>query len=307
MSSTEYTKWKGPEPRPYYAKYKKIDVANDCGGWFECYELPGDIVAICEPQHLQEVNVYIIKGDERAVCLDTGMGICNIEPLVRELWPGELDVINCHRHFDHTGNNWRFPEVMIADEEGAIMQAKEGCPHEPLANQTDEDMFLFGYPEGFVPEDYRIRPFSARIVEDGHIFDLGNRQVEVIYTPGHLEDHLMLFDHREKILFSGDMIYLGAIYVQFGTDLMGHSDIGQYIESLDKISAKFPEIHAVYTSHNDFIMPPDCIVTIRDALQAVKDGTAYGEPLHDEKYGYYQDPPTMKQYQFDGFSIVYKE
>ncbi len=48
--AAEYTKWKGPEPRPYYAKYKKLTVKNDCGSWFECYELPGDITAICEPQ-----------------------------------------------------------------------------------------------------------------------------------------------------------------------------------------------------------------------------------------------------------------
>ncbi len=300
-------KWKTPEPRPYYANYKRISAKNDCQGWFQCYELPGDIIAICEPQHLQEVNIYIIKGSERALVVDTGMGICNVEPLIRELWPGELTVVNCHRHFDHTGNNWRFPEVLIADEEGAIRQAKEGCPHEPLANQTDEDMFLFGYPEGFVPEYYWIRPFNAKVVEDGHIFDLGDRKVELIYTPGHLEDHLMLFDHREKILFSGDMIYLGAIYVQFGSDLMGHSDLDQYIASLEKLQEKFPEIHAVYTSHNDFIMPPSCIQMIRDAMVAVRDKTVEGTPLRDEKYGYYGDPDTMKQYFFDGFSIVYKE
>ena len=117
-------KWRTPEPRPYYAKYKRLPVENDCGGWFACYELPGDIVAICEPQHLQEVNVYLIKGSERALLLDTGMGICNIEPLVRELWPGELTVVNCHRHFDHTGNNWRFREVLIADEAFSSSQFK---------------------------------------------------------------------------------------------------------------------------------------------------------------------------------------
>ena len=300
-------KWKTPEPRPYYSKYEKIEVRNDCNGWFQCYRLPGDVIGICEPQHLQEVNVYIIEGSDRALVLDTGMGIMNIEPLIRELWPGELSVINCHRHFDHTGNNWRFPEVMIADEPGAIRQAKEGCPHEPLANQTDEDMFLFDYPEGFVPEDYCIRPFNAVPVEDGHIFDLDNRKVEVIYTPGHLEDHLMLFDHRDKILFSGDMIYLGAIYVQFGNNLMGHSDLDQYISSLEKIRERFSEIDTVYTSHNDFIMPPDCIEMIHDAMVAVRDKTVEGIPLRDEKYGYYGDPETMKQYFFDGFSIVYKE
>lgn len=300
-------KWRTPEPRPYYAKYKRLSVENDCGGWFACYELPGDIVAICEPQHLQEVNVYLIKGSERALLLDTGMGICNIEPLVRELWPGELTVVNCHRHFDHTGNNWRFREVLIADEAGALRQAREGCPKEPLRNQTDPDMFLFGYPEGFDPADYWIRPFNARPVEDGHVFDLGSRQVRLLYTPGHLEDHLMLYDLREKILFSGDMIYLGAIYVQFGNDVLGYSDLDQYIASLERIERELPEIRAVYTSHNDFIMPPSCTGMIRESLLAVRDGTAEGVPLRDEKYGYYGDPETMKQYFFDGFSIIYKE
>lgn len=300
-------KWRTPEPRPYYAKYKRLPVENDCGGWFACYELPGDIVAICEPQHLQEVNVYLIKGSERALLLDTGMGICNIEPLVRELWPGELTVVNCHRHFDHTGNNWRFREVLIADEAGALRQAREGCPKEPLRNQTDPDMFLFGYPEGFDPADYWIRPFNARPVEDGHVFDLGSRQVRLLYTPGHLEDHLMLYDLREKILFSGDMIYLGAIYVQFGNDVLGYSDLDQYIASLERIERELPEIRAVYTSHNDFIMPPSCTGMIRESLLAVRDGTVEGVPLRDEKYGYYGDPETMKQYFFDGFSIIYKE
>lgn len=298
-------KWKGPEPRPYYANYRRLDVTNDFGGWFECYELPGDVVAVCEPQHLQEVNAFLIKGGSSALLLDTGMGICDIEPLIRELWPGDLQVINCHRHFDHTGNNWRFPEVLIADEPGAIKQAETGCPHGPLANQTDEDMFLFGYPDGFRPEDYCVRPFSAKTVEDGHVFDLGEREVEVVYTPGHLEDHLMLFDRRDRILFAGDMIYLGAIYVQFESEVMGRSDINEYIDSLFKVERLFPEISAVYASHNDFIMPVSCIGRIRDALIAVRDGKAEGIPLRDEKYGYYDDPPTMKQYFFDGFSVVY--
>jgi glyoxylase-like metal-dependent hydrolase (beta-lactamase superfamily II) len=264
-------------------------------------------VAICEPQHLQEVNVYLIKGSEKALLLDTGMGICNIEPLVRELWPGELAVVNCHRHFDHTGSNWRFREVLIADEPGALRQAEEGCPKEPLKNQTDPDMFLFGYPKGFDPEDYRIRPFNARPVEDGHVFDLGGREVKVIYTPGHLQDHLMLYDLRDKILFSGDMIYLGAIYVQFCNEILGYSDLDQYIASLARIERECPDMQAVYTSHNDFIMPPDCVGMIREALTSIRDGRAEGTPLRDEKYGYYGDPVTMRQYQFDGFSVVYKE
>ena len=59
-------KWKTPEPREYYAKYKHIETANS-HNWFECYELPGDVIAICEPQHLQEVNAFLIFGEKKAL------------------------------------------------------------------------------------------------------------------------------------------------------------------------------------------------------------------------------------------------
>ena len=33
--------------------------------------------------------------------------------------------MNCHRHFDHTGNNWRFPEVLVADVPEALQNTNE--------------------------------------------------------------------------------------------------------------------------------------------------------------------------------------
>lgn len=311
-------KWRNPDQeRPYYSKYQKLQVENH-RDWFQVYQLPGHVIAICEPQHLQEVNVFLIFGEEKVLMMDSGMGICDIRPLVEELCAREdelhgkeggsyfstLEVVNCHCHFDHTGNNWRFGQVWGAADPVAEKQAARGVPCAPLANQSDEDMFLQGYPEGFVPSNYCVRPYRYRICQDGQIFHLGERDVEFINTPGHTEDHAMLFDHRFGILFAGDMIYFGAIYVQFDNDVMGHSDIQDYIDSLDKVRFRCPDMRAIYVSHNDFVTDKAAITEIRDALTAVRDGTAEGEPLQDEKYGYFQDPPTMRQYQFDGFSIV---
>ena len=300
-------KFKTPERREYYAKYERVPTTHDANGWFETYRLPGNVLGTCEVQHLQEVNHFIIQGSERSLVLDAGLGIVNSKPLIDELCTGEYQVINCHRHFDHAGNNWHFDEVLIPDEPLAIWQSQVGVEHKYLANQTDPDMFVFDYPEGFVPDDYWIRPFNARVIEDGHVFDLGDRKVEVIYTPGHTEDHLMLYDHAFDILFSGDMIYLDVIYAQFGNDIMGHSNVPDYIASLERVKECFPNVRYIYTSHNDFSVPVDSIDRIHDALIAVLDGTAVGEPLHDEKFGYYDDPETMKEYFFDDFSIVYKE
>ena len=299
-------KWKSPDPREYYTKYNKIDVKNG-NGWFECYELPGDVYAICEPQHLQEVNCFLIFGKERALMLDTGMGICNIRPLVQELAGGYFDtlqIVNCHAHFDHTGGNWRFHEVLGADTDLSRRQAITGVGSEPLSSQTDEDMFLFGYPQGFKPEEYCIRPYEFRPCADGHLFELGGRTVEFITTPGHTEDHAMLYDHRDGILFAGDMIYFGAIYVQFNNDILGHSNIEDYIASLDKIKARCKGLRSIYVSHNDFITDPSAIETIKAAMEDIISGRAAGKPLHDAMYGYYQDPPTMKEYFFDGFSVI---
>ena len=299
-------KWKTLEPRPYYSKYKKHDILNG-NDWFECYELPGDIFAICEPQHLQEVNMFLIFGTQKALLLDTGMGICDSRSVVQELCEGYyghpvdltdmLLVVNCHAHFDHTGGNHLYHEVFAVDVPLVRRQAEKGVAHGPLAGQTAEDMFLFGYPEGFGPEDYCIRPYRFVPCEDGHRFELGDREVEFITTPGHTEDHAMLYDHRDGILFAGDMIYFGAIYVQFDNDILGHSNLDQYIESLNKIKSRCAGLNSIYVSHNDFITDPS-------AMEDVRDGKAEGEALHDEKYGYYMDPPTMKQYFFDGFSIV---
>lgn len=303
-------KWKTPEPREYYAKYKHIDTVSS-RSWFECYELPGDVTAICEPQHLQEVNAFLIFGEQKALLLDTGMGIFSIRPLVEELCGArglcaeeDLQVVNCHCHFDHTGGNWAFDEVFAADDPIVRRQAASGVPLEPLKNQMDEDMFLYDYPPGFDPTGYCVRPYTFRPCGDGHIFELGGRDVEFITTPGHTEDHAMLYDRKYGILFAGDMIYFGAIYVQFGNDIMGYSDISKYIASLEKIRTRCPDLQSIYVSHNDFITDKSAIGLIEDALRRVADGTAQGAPLRDEKYGYYMDPPTMRQYMFDGFSIV---
>jgi glyoxylase-like metal-dependent hydrolase (beta-lactamase superfamily II) len=46
----------------------------------------------------------------------------------------------------------------------------------------------------------------------GH-YDLGGRVLDIIPTPGHEPAHIMVYDARTKLLFSGDMLYPGRLYV----------------------------------------------------------------------------------------------
>ena len=36
---------------------KRVQVQSDYG-WYQVYRLPGNVYAICEPQHFQEVNFF---------------------------------------------------------------------------------------------------------------------------------------------------------------------------------------------------------------------------------------------------------
>jgi len=118
-------------------------------GWFEVYRLPGEVFAICEPQHFQEVNAYLIIGQERSVLLDTSMGICDIKAVVRELYQGEIVVVNSHFHFDHIGDNHRFDLVHIFDDPYAKVIAENGLPREGLGNQLDVRYVFIRLPKGF--------------------------------------------------------------------------------------------------------------------------------------------------------------
>ena len=44
-------------------------------------------------------------------------------------------------------------------------------------------------------------------------FDLGDRLVEVLPIPGHNDNSIALFDHRTRVLLSGDSVIRGSINV----------------------------------------------------------------------------------------------
>lgn len=299
-------KWKDNEERLYYKKYEKVEVKNG-QGWFDVYRLPGQVYAICEPQHFQEVNVFLIIGQERALLLDTGMGICNIEPLVRELYDGEIIAVNSHFHFDHIGDNYRFEPVLVYETDLVNEVALRGSEKDALGNQLEEDMFLLGYPQGFNPEEFRIPPYKTKKICDGDRIKLGDRSLHVIHTPGHSDDSIMLYDEANKILFTGDSFYLGALYAHFDCPEFGVSDPAQYRDSLRKAKLLAKEAEFLYCSHNDFIVGVEKLEEAAEAMDKIVKSGSMKESDVTKGHKYLEGGKRLKQYMFDGFSVIVKD
>ena len=93
-----------------FSDLKKIPCESS---WFEPYKVAEGVTAIYEPHHFQEVISYLIEGEEKALLLDSGMGLGNIKAVVEFLTDKPIILVNSHSHFDHVGDNWRFPETHL--------------------------------------------------------------------------------------------------------------------------------------------------------------------------------------------------
>jgi glyoxylase-like metal-dependent hydrolase (beta-lactamase superfamily II) len=141
-------------------------------------------------------------------------------------------VVNTHSHFDHTFGNSEFAAIH------AVIFAQTSCPINmnktlPLVIKnaksygiTDEEAkaIKITYPEVTTPEMMRI--------------DLGDVSVDILFmAPSHTDDSLMVFIPRDKVLFSGDVLFTDYYPYMGDGDILGWEKTLDFIKSVpvDKI------------------------------------------------------------------------
>ncbi|WP_254864227.1 MBL fold metallo-hydrolase [Halovivax gelatinilyticus] len=114
---------------------------------------------------------------------------------------------------------------------------------------------LSAVDEAFDPEIYAYgdHPLRTNAIDDGDSVPIGDEAFEVVYTPGHADDHVSFVS--ETTLFSGDVVVHddGAFeYGSFGrTDLPGQSR-ETLIESIRRLLDRMPEtVERMYAGHGE--------------------------------------------------------
>ena len=75
--------------------------------WFTTEQLAPDTWVLSEYRHWEETHCYLLIGADRALLIDTGLGICNICEEVRRLTDKPVTAIATHIHWD-TGTSPTF-------------------------------------------------------------------------------------------------------------------------------------------------------------------------------------------------------
>lgn len=229
--------------------------------WFTTEQLAPDTWVISEYRHWEETHCYLLIGAERALLIDTGLGICNIYEEVRRLTDKPVTAIATHIHWDHIGGHKYFPDFCAHETELPWLNGEF-----PLSIETIREMVLdrCDPPENFDINAYEMfQGTPTQVLHGGEDLNLGGRVVRVLHTPGHSPGHLCFWEEDRGALYTGDLIYLDTLFAYYPS-----TDPTAYLDSLERV-ATLP-VRQVLPAHHALEVPPNIPVQMRDALRDLK-------------------------------------
>lgn len=174
--------------------------------WFTVEKIDAQTFAISEYKHWEETHCYLLCGRERALLIDTGLGVANIKNVVDNLTDLPVIVATTHVHWDHIGGHRYFDNIAVHELEKSWISGRFPLPLQAVKNNLTK--FPCEFPAYFDIENYRIfQGEPQKILHDGDRLDLGGRQIQVVHTPGHSPGHCCFYEPERGYLFSGDLIY----------------------------------------------------------------------------------------------------
>jgi len=196
----------------------------------------------------QDVRVFLLAGEERALLIDTGMPGLDLHQLISQHTDLPCQLLVTHADMDHISGNDQFDEFYMHPSEAA---------------------FYFNGQHG---------PGRMLPVFEGDTIDLGGRVLEIIHLPGHTPGSITVLDRASRCLIGGDPISREADIYMYED----HCDMNAYIASLERLDAR-DDFDWIYPSHGVEKIGRDVIPLLIDAAKKIVAGELDGEVI--EMYG----------------------
>lgn len=247
--------------------------------WFTVQQLDVRTYAISEYGHWEKVHSFLILGENKAALIDTGLGIDNIKRITDQLTTLPIVVITTHVHWDHIGSHGSYESVYVHEAEREwLVHGIKGLPIEQIRKDVGRDLTLEP-PATFNPCTYR--PFQGEptgTMRDQDVFDLGNRTLRIIHTPGHSPGHVVIHDETNHYLFTGDLLYLDEPVYAFYPS----TNPVDLVDSLERIT-ELPTIKRIYGSHHTLGIEPSILDDVRQAVDYLRANelTRFGTGIHE--------------------------
>lgn len=215
---------------------------NDVDSWFETKLIAEKVWRIGD--HGND-NIYLVVGDDKALLIDTGIGVADLARCVSTITELPVIVVNTHGHPDHAGGNFQFSQVYTHPLDFELIKrfTSRNYRENTLQRVIKENPEL---ESSFIKDIDDFETPSISPIEAGYVFDLGKRKLEVIEVPGHTRGSVVLLDAKNKLLFSGDnnntLVWLF---------LEGCLPIESYLQTLQKLNQRSDEFDYILPGHGE--------------------------------------------------------
>jgi glyoxylase-like metal-dependent hydrolase (beta-lactamase superfamily II) len=225
------------------------------------------------PMRPSIVNVYLVRGGDEWALIDTGM--CSDESIAT--FTQSLAEVGCplsavrklvctHHHPDHFGTSRKYKELTGAE---VYLNPLEVPRVERMQSSTPspEAVGFFrrhGVPIPEVPDGH---PTPGRVygnlyapvlpdhpLHDGQTVQIGNREVVVVWTPGHTPGHCCFYFPADKVFIVGDHLlpkitpHVGVYFTGPDNPLEDFLNSQQKVQKLD-VELVLPAHGAVFKDH----------------------------------------------------------
>lgn len=229
--------------------------------WFTTEKIYHDTYAISEYGHKECAHSYLFVGRNKAVLVDTGLGIGNINEEVKQITSLPIIVLTTHAHWDHIGGHRHFDDIRIHKNDADWLEDGIPLPPEVISNALSEKSFSNGRPDWFDPKKYEIfRGKPSKLLVDGIKLDLGERFLQIVHTPGHSPGSICVYESDTGILATGDFVYQGTLYCNFDS-----TSPELYLKSLERIAEL--KVKKVLPGHNSLNIASSIINQSCDLLR----------------------------------------
>ena len=184
-------------------------------------------------------HCYLVTGRDRAILLDTGLGVGNIRETTAGITDLPLTLVITHEHMDHLGGVSLFTDAYISEIEAGCLPGS----------------------------------VTAHYVKDGELFDLGGRVLEVMALPGHSVGSIALLNRAEGYMLTGDLFESEKILLHCPT-----SDPEQYFGSLKRVLALRDQVTRLYPAHLDYPLGMDLVEKVYACVAEYLTGKHEAEP-----------------------------
>ncbi|MFA5576022.1 MAG: MBL fold metallo-hydrolase [Tissierellaceae bacterium] len=213
---------------------------------------------------LKSLNVYVIRGEEKSLVIDTGFNQKEcIDDLFRGLEElnidiGDTELFITHLHSDHSGMAHIFHEagarIYAGEIDGRLINYMASESHwaryeeEIISFDLARDKVTISEHPGF---KYRLRQaVDFTYVKEGKGIQVGKYFFEVIDIHGHTPGQVGLYERNHKLFFAGDHV-LDSITPNIAYWGGDENILAVYLNNLAKIYSF--EIDYLFPAHRNII------------------------------------------------------